>query len=374
MLVKKSLGKNAAAAKAGFVWGLLLATVCYAGLPLTALAFDEDLSFDQDQPAIEQVVLQTEEEAVLPQEVEGEPAEGAPLHGDAVSDCADGVPEPAENVSGTQVEELAEGPSTQTDGFAYQHDPRKNPSAMADIIEDKSAVYGFSPSPTGSLKQYVSFDWSDPAVVEAGRQQRIAYHNSFAELYDLLDEMKANNASPEQTARAVSTRRNELRMASVADDPEELAKLKQRNLEQYGNENGGTPEFFYEKYGSWEKVIEKSFSVNSGMDACTGLYDDYFDVYVAAGQVPPDPDSEPEPEPVEGGGDTTVIVDDATTPTVAMATPSSPTVERANTTRVSSTVLPATGDQPSVLSAVAMWFGIVLLLTGVNVSKHSMGL
>ena len=45
------------------------------------------------------------------------------------------------------------------------------------------------------------------------------------------------------------------------------------NLDTYGNENGPTAESLFEKYGSWDKVLVKSFSSNSGMDACLGLYD-----------------------------------------------------------------------------------------------------
>ena len=40
--------------------------------------------------------------------------------------------------------------------FRYQHDPRLNPSAMADIVVDPTAVYGFAPSPDGSLKEYAA--------------------------------------------------------------------------------------------------------------------------------------------------------------------------------------------------------------------------
>ena len=174
----------------------------------------------------------------------------------------------------------------QSTNFTYKHDPRKNPSAMKDIVEDEDAVYGFAPSTTGSLKDYASGDWTDPATVEAGRKQRIAYHESFKQMYDLFDEMTEQGASTEQIARAVSNKRNELRLAAYENDPEGLKMAKQRNLEEYGDENGGTPDFFYKKYGSWETVIEKSFSVNSGMDACLGLYDDYYELYVAAGQVP----------------------------------------------------------------------------------------
>ena len=32
-------------------------------------------------------------------------------------------------------------------GFAYVHDPRENAEAMADIVENPAAVYGFSPDP-----------------------------------------------------------------------------------------------------------------------------------------------------------------------------------------------------------------------------------
>ena len=33
-------------------------------------------------------------------------------------------------------------------GAEYVHDPRLNPAAMADIVWDPDAVYGYSPSPT----------------------------------------------------------------------------------------------------------------------------------------------------------------------------------------------------------------------------------
>ena len=182
--------------------------------------------------------------------------------------------------------------------FRYEHDPRLNPYAMADIVEDDTAIYGFKPSETGSLKQYADADWSDPEVVEKGREDRIAYHDSISELYDLLGKMRAEDKSIEEIARAVSTKRNELRIRANEDDPEKLATLKARNLEQYGHEEGPLPDELYEKYGSWEMVLEKAFSLNSGMDACLGLYDEYYDLYVMTGQVEPDPDEEVSPFPV----------------------------------------------------------------------------
>lgn len=169
--------------------------------------------------------------------------------------------------------------------FKYTHDPKDNPSAMADIIEDENAIYGFRPSETGSLAMYASADWSDPEVVEKGRQERIAYHKSLEAMYDILNEMKAQGKDTETIARAVSTKRNEIRLDAYKDDPEGLAAIKQRNLAKYGHEEGPLPDELYQQYGSWEIVIAKAFSTNSGMDACLGLYDDYYDLYVASGQI-----------------------------------------------------------------------------------------
>ena len=111
------------------------------------------------------------------------------------------------------------------------------------------------------------------------RKQREEYHDSMKELYSMITTMKTAGASVKDIAIAVSTRRNEIRLESYKNDPEGLAKVRKSNLENYGNENGGTPEFFYNKYGSWEMVIEKALSTNAGADACLGLYDKYYDTY-----------------------------------------------------------------------------------------------
>ena len=184
--------------------------------------------------------------------------------------------------------EQAPGTTVQTEaeGFRYRHDPRDNPYAMADIVEDETAIYGFRPSETGGLSIYADADWSDPAVVEAGRQERIAYHQSLEAMYDLLDELQSEGKSVEEIARTISAVRNQIRLDAYRDDPEGLSTVKQRNLEQYGHEEGPLPDELYAKYGSWETVIAKSFSANSGMDACLGLYDDYYGLYEAIGQIP----------------------------------------------------------------------------------------
>ncbi|MBO7403396.1 MAG: S-layer homology domain-containing protein [Clostridia bacterium] len=177
--------------------------------------------------------------------------------------------------------------ATCVSAYAYEHDPRLDPSAMADIVFDPTAVYGFAPSPEGSLSIYTDFDWTDEELVngEDGRLARIAYHESLDEMYILLDDMKADGFSLEEIARAVSTKRNEIRLASYGDNAEGLATAKARNLERYGHEEGPLPDELYEQYGSWEEVLWKAFSANSGMDACLGLYDEYYPLYVASGKI-----------------------------------------------------------------------------------------
>ena len=171
--------------------------------------------------------------------------------------------------------------------FHYEHDPRLNQKAMADIVVDRTAVYGFAPSPEGSLSSYASFDWSDPEWVngENGRLARIAYYDSINEMYTMMNAMSIDGKSIEEIARAVSGKRNEIRLASYVDNPAGLAMAKARNLEKYGHEEGPLPDELYAQYGSWETVLEKAFSANSGMDACLGLYDDYYELYIMAGQV-----------------------------------------------------------------------------------------
>ena len=180
--------------------------------------------------------------------------------------------------------------------FQYEHDPMENPKAAEDIIVDPNAVYGYSPNPDSTrLGKYAEYNWSDEAFVAKSQAARIEYHNQCEELQTLAGQMTAEGHSIEETARTVSKRRNEIRLESYKDDPEGLEKVKQSNLETYGNEEGPTPEYLYDRYGSWEAVLEKAWEANAGMDACLGLYDRYYDTYDI-----PEPDTTPaETEPAE---------------------------------------------------------------------------
>ncbi|MCR5566254.1 MAG: hypothetical protein K6F61_05340 [Clostridiales bacterium] len=174
----------------------------------------------------------------------------------------------------------------ETGSFAYIHDPRENPEAMKDIIENPDAVYGFSPDPeSGRLGGYADYDWTDPVFVAKAREDRRAYHESLESMTEILYRMREEGASIEEMARAVSAERNRLRLAAYEGDPEGLAATKESNLKTYGHEDGPTPDELYEKYGSWTGVIQKAFSANMGMDACCGLYDEYFELYIELGYM-----------------------------------------------------------------------------------------
>ena len=170
--------------------------------------------------------------------------------------------------------------------FTYEHDPRENPAAMEDIVENPDAVYGFSPDPESPrLGSFADYDWTDPEVVAEAQKERREYHESMDTMTDILYRMRDEGASMEEMARAVSEERNRLRLESYKDDPKGLAEVRESNLKTYGHEEGPTPDQLYEKYGSWTVVLQKDFSPNMGMDACCGLYDEYYWLYIELGYV-----------------------------------------------------------------------------------------
>ena len=173
-----------------------------------------------------------------------------------------------------------------TSSFGYVHDPRLNPEAMKDIIVNPDAVYGFSPDPASTrLGTYTQYDWTDPAFVAQAHEERLAYHQSLQSMNDILQSMKASGATEEEIARAVSAERNRLRLAAYDGNPEGLEEVKKSNLATYGHEDGPTADELFGKYGSWQAVLQKAFSPNLGMDACCGLYDDNYQLYIELGLV-----------------------------------------------------------------------------------------
>ena len=194
----------------------------------------------------------------------------------------------AEALSGNVPEQAAEEAPSETGPFSYVHDPSGNPEAMKDIVVNPEAVYGFSPDPASTrLGSYAQYDWTDPEFVASAKEARREYHDSLASMTDIVYRLRDEGASEEEIARAVSTERNRLRLAAYDNDPKGLAEVKESNLKSFGHEEGPTPDELYAKYGSWEKVLQKAFSANLGMDACCGLYDEYYPLYIELGYAEP---------------------------------------------------------------------------------------
>ena len=53
----------------------------------------------------------------------------------------------------------------------------------------------------------------------------------------------------------------------------------EKALRSVSYEDGLRFEDALKKYGSFEKIIEGVMGANPGMDACCGLYDEYFHLY-----------------------------------------------------------------------------------------------
>lgn len=163
----------------------------------------------------------------------------------------------------------------------YVHNPEINCSVTKSVKKDPNAVYGYSPrADQGTLKQFADLDWSDPEIVGEAKANREAYFLQYRTMYDKLVEMYNEGKTAKEIAEVVCPMRNQIRLDSYKDDKEGLARVKQRNLEQWGREEGPTVDQLYAKYGSWEKVVVKAFSENAAMDACLGLYDDRIEYYI----------------------------------------------------------------------------------------------
>ena len=104
----------------------------------------------------------------------------------------------------------------------YVHDPMENPKAAQDIIVNRAAVYGYSPSPLSTrLKEFVDIiDWTSEKEVAEARDKRIQYYETEEILYQTIETMLDENKSIEEIAREVSKKRNELRLAAYIGDPD----------------------------------------------------------------------------------------------------------------------------------------------------------
>lgn len=143
----------------------------------------------------------------------------------------------------------------------YINDPIYNEYAMENLIEDPNAVYGFSPNPNcEAMKEYAEYDWSDPEVVAQLQEERLIFYNVFESVYEMALPFLEDGISLEMLAQLVAP--------SLKDEPE-FAPIFE----------------MYQQYGSWRRVILKYFGEVAAIDACVGIYDDCYPLYVSLGVI-----------------------------------------------------------------------------------------
>ncbi|HBF36802.1 MAG TPA: hypothetical protein DDW50_05730 [Firmicutes bacterium] len=159
--------------------------------------------------------------------------------------------------------------------FKYKYDPSKNLKVLKDAYADPNAVYGYRPRPDGSLKIFADRDWSDPKFVAEARAKRIAYHLENEKAVKEISSLRSQY-SDEQVARILVDRRNETRLNSYMQDGKVIDQAGYDQAKQHSK----TYEQLRKEGKSDIDIINSSIRGNPGMDACTGLYDDYIDTYI----------------------------------------------------------------------------------------------
>lgn len=154
--------------------------------------------------------------------------------------------------------------------------PLNDPKIAKDVITTPNSVYGYRPKPGSSLDQF-DIDWSNADEVAKARAVRLEYLEAMeakkaklnAEINRYLDDGK----DMKEIAEIKVEQRNLDRIKSYTGrgDYENLEKLYNRNIKEYGRKEGPTAQQLLEKYGSYEEVIYSSVKVNNGMNVILGI-------------------------------------------------------------------------------------------------------
>jgi len=167
-------------------------------------------------------------------------------------------------------------------GFTYKQNPMDNPKSAKDILKNPNAVYGYSPNPLSErIGRFAEFDWTDKDIVARAREARLQYHKDNESMYNIVKGMQQNGLTVEEIARAANQQRNVNRLQSYIDtgNMSGYEKAVESNMRIFHNKFGMTADQAFAKYGSWDIVLAKAMSANAGMDACCGLYDDFYYLY-----------------------------------------------------------------------------------------------
>lgn len=152
------------------------------------------------------------------------------------------------------------------------------PKLAKDIVSDPDAVYGYRPKSGSSLDQF-DIDWSNADEVAKAQAARIEYLEAMdvkkANLTAEVDNYLSEGKSMADIADIKVEQRNMDRISSYIErgDYENLEKLYERNILEYGRQEGPTVTQLYEKYGSYDEIIYSSVKVNRGMNVILGIED-----------------------------------------------------------------------------------------------------
>jgi hypothetical protein len=137
------------------------------------------------------------------------------------------------------------------------------------IEANPQGVYGYLPKP-GS--RYAGSDFSNPAEVAKNRAIRLKYLEESKQIDEEVTKMTQANAPPEAIARRTVEIRNQQKVDARSNmDAEGVRRLEEGNMEKYGHPVGPTADQLYEKYGSWEQVIQKSTQKDEAINMLLGI-------------------------------------------------------------------------------------------------------
>ena len=151
-----------------------------------------------------------------------------------------------------------------------------DPKIAKDVVADPDAIYGYRPKQGSSLDQF-DIDWSNADEVAKAKAARLEYLEAMeakkAKLSAEVDNYLTEGKNMREIAEMKVNQRNMDRINSYIErgDYDNLEKLYERNLLEYGQKEGPTVQQLYEKCGSYEDVIYSSVNVNKGMNVILGI-------------------------------------------------------------------------------------------------------
>jgi hypothetical protein len=84
--------------------------------------------------------------------------------------------------------------------------------------------------------------------------------------------MREAGASDEDIARTLNGLRNQAKVVTRAlMNPDDVPALEARNMAKYGDPIGPSADYLFERYGSWQSVIDAAYRTDPATNAPLGL-------------------------------------------------------------------------------------------------------